>query len=366
MILGVDVGGTFTDFAGWDGERLHTAKVTTTPDQSDGVIEGSSRLGGESAELLHGTTVATNALLEKKGAVTALITDPGFADVIEIGRQDRPALYDPFIDRPEPLIPRRLRMAAPEAGDTPAIEALIERIAAEGVGAVAVSLLHSYRDHSREIELGAALTDRGFHAFSLSSRVAPEFREYERTSTTVLNAYLLPVVSAYLERLTTAFTGETSVMRSSGGLVSAAEAARLPASILLSGPAGGVMAASALGEASGLPRIDRFRHGWHVVGCLSCRGGQAGSRIRAKRGGLPLSLPGSGGPHRRCGGRQHRLGGPGRVSTSGTTQRRRTPRACGLRTRRPTADGHRRQPRPGTPRRRWKARWRCPAGFLSG
>ena len=97
------MGGTFTDLVGWDGEQLRTAKVTTTPDQSDGVIDGSSQLGGESTELLHGTTVATNALLERKGAVTALVTDPGFADVIEIGRQDRPALYDPFVDRPEPL-----------------------------------------------------------------------------------------------------------------------------------------------------------------------------------------------------------------------------------------------------------------------
>jgi N-methylhydantoinase A len=261
VILGVDVGGTFTDLAGWDGRRLRTAKVTTTPDQSDGVVTGSSRLGGNSVELLHGTTVATNALLERKGAVTALVTDAGFADVIEIGRQDRPALYDPFADRPEPLVPRRLRLAAPDRGDLAGAEALCERVAAEGAEAVAVSLLHSYRDPSHERELGAALAAEGVRVLSLSSEVAPEFREYERTSTTVLNAYLIPIVSAYLERLTAAFTGETTVMRSSGGLIPAAEAARLPASILLSGPAGGVMAATALGGAMGDPRLIAFDMG---------------------------------------------------------------------------------------------------------
>ena len=143
--------------------------------------------------------------------------------------------------------------------------------------------------------------------------MAPEFREYERTSTTVLNAYLLPVVSAYLERLTGAFTGETSVMRSSGGLISASEAARLPASILLSGPAGGVMAASALGEASGHPALIAFDMGGTSSDVCRVEAGRPGSRIRAERGGLSLSLPGSGGPHRRCRGRQHRLGGSGRV-----------------------------------------------------
>ncbi|HEX2368527.1 MAG TPA: hydantoinase/oxoprolinase family protein, partial [Acidimicrobiia bacterium] len=247
MILGVDVGGTFTDLVRWDGERLHTAKVTTTPDQSDGVVDGSSLLGAETAELLHGTTVATNALLERKGVTTALVTDAGFTDVIEIGRQDRPSLYDPFADRPEPLVPRGLRMTAPDRGDFTATEALLERLTAAGAEAVAVSLLYSYRDPSHERELGAALAAHGVQAISLSSDVAPEFREFERTSTTVLNAYLVPIVSAYLDRLTAAF--KTAVMRSSGGLIAADEAARLPASILLSGPAGGVMAAAALGGA---------------------------------------------------------------------------------------------------------------------
>ena len=259
MILGVDVGGTFTDLVRWDGERLHTAKVTTTPDQSDGVVDGSSLLGAETAELLHGTTVATNALLERKGATTALVTDAGFADVIEIGRQDRPSLYDPFADRPEPLVPRGLRMTVPDRGDSTATEALLERLTVAGAEAVAVSLLYSYRDPSHERELGAALAAHGVEAISLSSDVAPEFREYERTSTTVLNAYLVPIVSAYLDRLTAAF--KTAVMRSSGGLIAADEAARLPASILLSGPAGGVMAATALGGALGHPRLIAFDMG---------------------------------------------------------------------------------------------------------
>ena len=291
MIVGVDVGGTFTDLAGWNGKELRTVKVTTTLDQSEGVIEGSSRLGAESAELLHGTTVATNALLERKGAVTALVTDRGFADVIEIGRQDRPALYDPFADRPEPLVPRSRRMAAPEQGDAAAVDALLDRLATEGTEAVAVSLLHSYRDPSHERELGRALTEGGFPALSLSSDVAPEFREYERTSTTALNAYLLPVVSEYLRRLTASFSGETAVMRSSGGLISAGEAARLPASILLSGPAGGVMATSALGEAMGYPALIAFDMGGTSSDVCRVDAGRPAVAYERSVAGFPCRFP---------------------------------------------------------------------------
>ncbi|HDK45297.1 MAG TPA: hydantoinase/oxoprolinase family protein, partial [Actinobacteria bacterium] len=141
--LGVDVGGTFTDFAAWDGSRLVAGKTSTTADQSDGVIDGSRRILHEPAGiLLHGTTVATNALLERKGARTALVTSAGFTDVIEIGRQDRPSLYDAFKDRPEPLVPRSLRL--PDGGDLAALA---------DAEAVAVALLWSFRHPGEEEEI---------------------------------------------------------------------------------------------------------------------------------------------------------------------------------------------------------------------
>ncbi|HZJ47491.1 MAG TPA: hydantoinase/oxoprolinase N-terminal domain-containing protein, partial [Acidimicrobiia bacterium] len=190
--LGVDVGGTFTDFAAWNGRRLITAKISTTPDQSEGVIDGSARLLDSPTNLLlHGTTVATNALLERKGARTALVTSEGFGDVIEIGRQDRPSLYDTFVDRSEPLVPRSLRFV-----DTDDLTALA------GVDAIAVALLWSFQQPKVESELLEAIQRLAPDVpVSLSSRVAPEFREFERTSTTVLNAYLSPVVGRYLQQL---------------------------------------------------------------------------------------------------------------------------------------------------------------------
>jgi len=253
-VLGVDVGGTFTDLVAWDGERVVTGKVPTTADQSAGVVAGAiEATGGATDRFLHGTTVATNALLERRGAVTALVTDAGFSDVIEIARQDRPSLYDSFADRPEPLVDRQHRFAAGAVpGDL------------GGAGAVAVSLMYGYR---RDDEEGALA--RGFHravAVSRSSLVAPEFREFERTSTTVLNAYLMPVVAGYLRALAAGsaaagLPGDISVMRSSGGLMTIGEAAELPVAILLSGPAGGVVAAAALGTALGRSRVVTFDMG---------------------------------------------------------------------------------------------------------
>ena len=186
MILGVDVGGTFTDLFLWDGSTIRTAKLpTTTSDQSEAVLEGSLELTGHVAAFLHGTTTATNALLERDGARTLLITSPGFEDVIEIGRQDRPSLYDTFADRPEPLVPRADRVADLSTVD-PAV-----------FGAVAVSLLRSYDDPSDERAIAAELARVApSAAVSISSDVVAEFREFERTSTTVLNAYLTPVVAA--------------------------------------------------------------------------------------------------------------------------------------------------------------------------
>ena len=255
MTLGVDVGGTFTDIALWVGDRLSVEKVTTTPDQSDGVLAGSMGLiDAPVGRMIHGTTVATNTLLERSGARTALVTEAGFEDLIEIGRQQRPSLYDPFADRAEPLVDRSSRI-----GWEPGFE-----IGVLDAEAVAVCFRYSFQDPSAEIEVEAQLAARGIPV-SVSHRVAPEFREFERASTTVVNAYLIPRVQDYLirlqERIVPDVARQVMVMRSSGGLMSVDQAALLPAAILLSGPAGGVVAAAAIGDALGHRHVISFDMG---------------------------------------------------------------------------------------------------------
>ena len=257
---GIDVGGTFTDLVSWDGRDLVVGKVPSTPDdQSRGVVEAVTNLEVYPGSVVHGTTVATNALLERRGARTALITTEGFEDVVAIGRQDRPALYDSMADRPEPLA--AVRVGVPRVGPSPRLPALGEP------DSIAVSLLYGFRSPEAELAVAdqVALAHPGVPV-SLSSEVVPEFREYERTSTTVLNAYLRPEMSRYLERLAdellrVGIGREVGVMRSSGGLMSLHDAARLPAAALLSGPAGGVVAAARLSAAMGYARAISFDMG---------------------------------------------------------------------------------------------------------
>ncbi|MDA2978968.1 MAG: hydantoinase/oxoprolinase family protein [Actinomycetota bacterium] len=260
MILGADVGGTFTDLVLVDANAITTVKVLTTAVQSDGIATGAETLAaGTPINLfIHGTTVATNALLEGKGARTALITDVGFEDVIEIARQDRPSLYDSYHDRPRPLVSRDDRIGVDRD-----FAAVIE-IEAE---AVAVAFVNGHEEPDRERAILESLREHGFEGpVSLSSVVAPEFREYERTSTTVLNAYLTPSSAHYLASLDatlveSGLVRKMSLMRSSGGLISASDAAALPASILLSGPAGGVIATAAFAGAHGNRRVVSFDMG---------------------------------------------------------------------------------------------------------
>lgn len=261
--LAVDVGGTFTDLVGFQDGRLATGKVpSTTDDQSRAVVAGATEMGVRADRFLHGTTVATNALLERSGATTALVTSSGFGDIVEIGRQDRPSLYDSFADRPTPLVPAELRFEAD--GDTAVADLIGEMPEIE---AVAVSLLYGYRRAAEESALAAAIARaRPDVAISCSSRVVPEFREFERTSTTVLNAYLTPQTGTYLRHLAdraseVGLPADIAVMRSSGGLIPIGEAAELPASILLSGPAAGVVAAAAIGTSLGRKRLISFDMG---------------------------------------------------------------------------------------------------------
>jgi N-methylhydantoinase A len=273
MLLGVDVGGTFTDAALLDGERLHTAKVPSTPeDQSRGVIaaidEVLRRAGaapGDVRAFTHGMTVGTNALLEESGARTALIATRGFADVIEIGRQNRPALYHPCSGRPRPLVDRELRFEAAERiGASGPIEPLADEEVARLVGAlrdsgaesVAVCLLFAFSEPEHERRLAEALREAlpELHV-SASYEVLPAFREYERFSTTVIDAYLSPLLGRYLTSLTGASRErglpEPEVMRSSGGTADAGEAARAGAWSVLSGPAGGAVGAALLARSAG-------------------------------------------------------------------------------------------------------------------
>jgi len=273
MLLGVDVGGTFTDAVVYDGRAVHTAKAPTTPDdQSRGVIvaieavlERAGASPGEVEVFAHGMTVGTNALLEERGARTALVATEGFADLLEIGRQNRPSLYHLCAPTPAPLAPAELRFGAPERiGPDGVIEPLceegiaevVDRVREGGAEAVAICLLFSYLEPAHESAIAARIRKSlpGVHV-SASHEVLPQFREYERCSTTVIDAYLSPLLGRYLGRLadTAAERGlpEPLVMQSSGGVAPAAEAARAGAWSVLSGPAGGAVGAGLLARSSG-------------------------------------------------------------------------------------------------------------------
>ncbi len=288
--LAADVGGTFTDLVGWDGDRIVTGKVpSTTDDQSVGVVDGARNLGVAALRFLHGTTVATNALLERRGAPTALITSPGFADVIEIGRQDRPSLYDSFADRPAPLVDRSNRYEVSDPGDVD--------FDLRSVTAVAISLLYGYENSELERDIAEAIrTGWPELAVSLSSEVVPEFREFERTSTTLLNAYLAPETGSYLRRLVTradeaGLPAAIEVMRSSGGLMPIAEAAQLPAAILLSGPAAGVVATAAMGDVLGRSRLVSFDMGGTSTDVCRIEGGRPEVMYERPVADYPCRMP---------------------------------------------------------------------------
>ncbi|MEY2475645.1 MAG: N-methylhydantoinase [Actinomycetota bacterium] len=268
---GVDTGGTFTDVVLDDGR---IAKVLSRPDDPAAAV--AAALDGEAVDVLaHGTTVATNAVLERRGATVALVTDPGFEDVTEIGRQNRPSLYDPFADRPEPLVPRahRIHVGAPMP---------------EGIDAVAVCLLHADLDPAPERAVADAL---GADVdVTCSHEISPEFREYERTSTAVINAYLRPVCRTYLRRLAT-LAPEVLVMTSAGGLVPAAAAADRPAALLLSGPAAGVLAGAAAAVAAGFPDAVTFDMGGTSTDVCLVVDGRPEPAAQRTVGGLPVRLP---------------------------------------------------------------------------
>src|SRR5918998_1028305 len=291
--LGVDVGGTFTDLVALSEGAVMTAKVPSTPqDQSVGVmnaIRASEVDPGAVFALAHGMTVATNALLERRGARTALVTTEGFRDVLEIARQNRPSLYDLAQDRPPPLVPRDLRFTVKERmGPEGEIERLdeeslgraVEALEESGVEAVAVCLLFAFAHPEHERRVGEALREAltGVHV-SLSSEVLPEFREYERFSTTAADAYLGPKLAAYLKNLAdkAAHAGVPAplIMQSSGGVVPVEDAANDAAGGVLSGPAGGGVGAAPVGAFGGHGDLLTFDMGGASTGVGPIIGGEA-------------------------------------------------------------------------------------------
>ena len=313
MLLGVDVGGTFTDAVLLDRGEVHSAKVPSTPgDESAGVMRAVAavleRAGTEAAAVeafAHGMTVGTNALLEERGARTALVATRGFADVIEIGRQDRPELYRLCAPKPVPLVEPELRFEAeeriaPSGVLTALAEEEPERLAAQleesGAESVAVCLLFSYLDPSHERRIAEHLRERlpGVHV-SASHEVLPRFREYERSSTTTIDAYLSPLLGRYLGRLgeATAEAGLPAplVMRSSGGVAPAEEAARAGAWSVLSGPAGGAVGAGLLARVSGDGDALGFDMGGTSCDVCVVEGGEVRRTDSRKIAGRTIQLP---------------------------------------------------------------------------
>jgi N-methylhydantoinase A/oxoprolinase/acetone carboxylase beta subunit len=271
------------------------AKVPSTADDPGRAVRAGVRelLGDDGADVMaHGTTVATNAVLEGRLARTALITNEGFADVIEIGRQDRPSLYDAHVDRPVALVPRELRLEV--AGRVGSVGEEIEPLGAvpavpDDVEVVAVCLLHSDLSPAHEVDVAAELAGRGIDV-TTSSSVSPEFREVERMVTTVLDAGLRPVCRRYLRSLATA-APEVLVMTSAGGLVPAADAAERPAALLLSGPAGGVLAAAGIAAANGFPDALTFDMGGTSTDVCLVLDGRPEPAAQRTVAGYPVRMP---------------------------------------------------------------------------
>jgi N-methylhydantoinase A len=298
-VLGVDVGGTFTDAVVLADGEVRTAKVLTAERQEESVVAAASAAGARDVErFAHGTTVATNALLERKGARTAFVTTAGFEHLLHLRRQTRRHLYRPCAAWPEPLVPlERCYGVRGRIGPDGELEPLqLGSLPELDADAVAVCLLHAYRNSSHERAVVDELRRRLPAAHVVGSHeVAPEFREYERASTTAADAYLGPVVSRYLRALTGAAAAadlpEPLVMRSSGGVATPDEAARHPATILVSGPAAGVVGAARIAALAGFADVIAFDMGGTSTDVCLIAGGRAERSSERSIDGLPIRLP---------------------------------------------------------------------------
>ncbi|MBR0644225.1 hydantoinase/oxoprolinase family protein [Plastoroseomonas hellenica] len=319
--VGVDSGGTFTDVCLFDEEagRVDVWKVPSTPDDpsrgiAQGVEEGMRRVAPDAAEpgasvayFGHGTTVATNALIQHRGVRTGLVTTDGFRDLLEIGRQKRPDLYDMQADKPPTLVPRDLRMEVPERVrhtgeiDTPLDEARMraaaEALKAAGVKAIAVSFLYGFIRPEHEQRAVAILREAMPDAFiSAGHEIAPEFREFERLSTVVLNAYLGPIMRNYIERLTPrlqaiGMRATPHLTQSNGGVIGFGTAAEMPVRAVLSGPSTGVVGAQAVGNLAGFPDLITFDMGGTSTDVALLNGGVCKLTSEAIVHGYPIKAP---------------------------------------------------------------------------
>ena len=322
--IAVDIGGTFTDVVLEYGARRVTLKTPTTPAApASGVMTGLADVLAEAnltprdvGLVLHGTTLATNAILERKGASTALVTTAGFRDVLEIGYETRYDQYDLGIEKPAPLVPRALRLPVPERVDVTggvraplnedAVAALAPALDAAEVNSVAIAFLHAYANPAHEERAAQILTALRPHlAISLSSEVSPEIREFERFTTASANAYVKPLMARYLEDLqgrfsAAGFAAPILMMTSGGGLCTLATAARLPVRLVESGPAGGAIFAGTIAEACGLDKTLSFDMGGTTAKiCLlegfrphMAREFEVDRSERSMKGsGLPLRIP---------------------------------------------------------------------------
>lgn len=308
-ILGIDIGGTFTDFVLLREGRVRIYKTLSTPDDpARALLQGVDTLGAP-ATIVHGTTVATNALLERRGAATALITTDGFGDMLVIGRGQRPALYDLNVTRPDPPVPDAWRFELVERmladgrvltplGDDE-LARLVDWLATQPVESVAICLVHSYANPLHEERVAATL-EQAAHAsqrrlfISASHRILPEPREYERASTTVVNAYVSPVLGRYLDRLGPALTDRgvrsVRIMASDGGSMGLVTARELAARTTLSGPAGGIVGAYTVAQRAGFTRIITFDMGGTSTD-VALINGALPLTSESHVGGLPVRLP---------------------------------------------------------------------------
>ncbi|MGK9051649.1 hydantoinase/oxoprolinase family protein [Neorhizobium petrolearium] len=314
-IVGIDIGGTFTDLVGYVDGKIVTSKTSTVPaDPTQGIarsLELANCDPNTLNEILHGSTIAINTVLERKGARTALITTAGFRDVYAIGRSNRIQAFNLFFKRPQPLVPRSLTFEIPErilasgealeALDEKALAGIISEIEAGGVESVAVCLLHSWANPSHERRVGEILRRALPNVFvTLSHEILREYREYERSSTTALNAFVGPRVEGYLKRLETylrsgAFGGKIHIMRSNGGVMSIGQAQEQPVSMMESGPVAGMIGAGRLAKMLGLKRCIGFDMGGTTAKSSLITDGapaiETGYVIGEEADGQPMQLP---------------------------------------------------------------------------
>ena len=298
--VGVDTGGTFTDFVFVKDGQIQLFKVPSTPeDPSLAIQNGLARIGA-AADVVHGTTVGTNALLQRRGARTALITTRGFEDVLVIGRQARPELYNLNAVKPPPLVDDELRFGISErvvaSGevleplDDNELPGLVEKLKQAGVESIAISLLFSFLHPEHEERIAESLASLGV-PLSISSRILPEYREYERTSTVVINAYLQPLMGRYLSRLNHYDSKlNLRVMQSSGGSISAEVAAAEPVRTILSGPSGGVVGALRAARSAGIKNVITFDMGGTSTDVALCDSGAIRTTNEAVVAGLPVAV----------------------------------------------------------------------------